>query len=227
MEAGFSETESTTWVIRAFNFDNTIRDFITQNENSLIINIGAGLDTTFPRIGNKQIRWVNLYLPDVIELRKALIPDSEHEISIGKSVFDYSWINNIRKLSAGKSVMLFAAGVLFYFTEQQIKDLFAKLAEEYPGAHLVFDIFPEFIANSWNRELKKGENGKLDSSAAPMNWYLNRTSQLKTLMPSIEIIEDYPICSKIKNLKKWGRKMAFQLKVMDLLRLYNMIHINF
>ena len=227
MESGFSEMERLTWVIRAYQFDHAIKEFITKHDNSLIINIGAGLDTTFQRIDNGKVKWVNIDLPDVISLRKKLMPDEERELSIGKSVFDTSWTDDIREIAKDRAIMIFAAGVFFYFEEEQIKRLFITISETYPKAHLVFDSFPKIVLRTWNKELKKGGKGKLDESAAPMKWYLSRASKLQGWMNTLTVVDDYPLCSGITFKKEWGKKIIFQIRVMNILRLYNMIHVRF
>lgn len=59
--------------IDAFNFDNSIRAFLENNSNVVVINIGAGLDTTFQRVDDGSVLWINLDLPDVVSLRQKLI----------------------------------------------------------------------------------------------------------------------------------------------------------
>ena len=73
----------------------------------MIINIGAGFDTTFNRIDNGKVRWINIDLPDVILLRKKLIPEKKHEALIGKSVFDFSWLSEISEIAKDKIIMIF------------------------------------------------------------------------------------------------------------------------
>ena len=73
--------------IRAFNFDKEIKNIIKIWPDTTIINIGAGLDTTFQRIDNGKIYWYDLDLEDAILLRKQLLPESERNKYIAKSVF--------------------------------------------------------------------------------------------------------------------------------------------
>ncbi|NFR58916.1 class I SAM-dependent methyltransferase [Clostridium botulinum] len=65
--------------------------------NSAIVNLGAGLDTTFFRVDNGNLNWYNIDLPDVIELRKKLLPESNREKCITKFFLDVSWFNDIKK----------------------------------------------------------------------------------------------------------------------------------
>jgi O-methyltransferase involved in polyketide biosynthesis len=62
------------WVVRCLHIDRTIKQFLRTHPNATLVNIGYGLDTTFQRIDNGTLVWYDLDLPDVIALRKKLIP---------------------------------------------------------------------------------------------------------------------------------------------------------
>jgi len=85
IEAGQVADHQIVWAIRTYNFDNIVRAFLTDNSSATIVNIGAGLDTTFQRVDNGNVRWVNIDLPDVAALRRKLIPDSKREITIANN----------------------------------------------------------------------------------------------------------------------------------------------
>lgn len=56
--------------LRTIVFDEAVLDFIGNNPDSVIVNLGCGLDTRFPRVDNNQITWFGLDLPETIEIRK-------------------------------------------------------------------------------------------------------------------------------------------------------------
>ncbi|MFX0106285.1 MAG: class I SAM-dependent methyltransferase, partial [Candidatus Hodarchaeota archaeon] len=60
-------------LIRARNFDNAVKKYIEKFPESTIVNVGAGLDTTFHRVDNGSIKWYDLDLPDAIEFRRKYI----------------------------------------------------------------------------------------------------------------------------------------------------------
>lgn len=64
------------WIARSLYFDDKIRKFIQQFPEATIVNIGCGLDTTFFRVDNGRIQWIDIDLPDVIALRREYIPES-------------------------------------------------------------------------------------------------------------------------------------------------------
>ena len=100
------------WAIRAYNFDNIVKAFLANNSRAVVVNFGAGLETTFQRVDEGTVLWINIDLPDVVALRQKLIPDSEREMTIAKSIFDFTWTDDISRLTKGRSILVMAAGVL-------------------------------------------------------------------------------------------------------------------
>jgi len=46
---------------------------IPKNGGAVVVNIGAGLDSTFQRVDPGTVRWINIDLPDVVAMRQKLI----------------------------------------------------------------------------------------------------------------------------------------------------------
>ena len=216
------ESHQLVWPLRAYVFDDTVSTFLDMNRNAVVINIGAGLDTTFQRVDNGRVLWINIDLPDVADLRQKLIPDSEREITIARSVFDFAWIDDIARHTEGRSILFIAAGVLCYFTPSENEDLFRKLADTYPSAYLAFDAMSWLTAWGTNRDLMKKSG--FDKSAL-IKWHIKRASRLRKWVDSIKIVEEYPMFSRAPVKKDWSRKVLWGMWVSDRLRLYKMIHI--
>ena len=155
IESKQTASHQLVWPVRAYNFDNSVREFLKLNSNAVVVNIGAGLDTTFQRVDNGSVLWINIDLPDVVLLRQKLIPDSERERMIAKSVFDFTWMDDINLLIKGRSTMFMAAGVLCYFEARKVKFFFCKLANEYSQAHVIFDAMSWLTVWGANRDIMK------------------------------------------------------------------------
>lgn len=217
------EGHQVSFAIRAYNFDNSVREFLVYNSNAVVVNIGAGLDTTFQRVDNGSVLWINIDLPDVVALRQRLIPDSEREMTIAKSVFDFTWIDDIAQQTKGRSILFMAAGVLCYFEAAEVEALFRKLADAYPSAHFVFDSTSSWLwvsLGNWAIMRKKG----WDSSAL-MKWHLKRASRLRRWVDTIKVVEEYPMCARVQFRDDWSKKVILDMKIANLLRVYNMIHV--
>ena len=78
----------------------------------------------------------NLDFPDVISVRKELLPAGEREENIACDLNDTSWFDKID--SSGGTIFL-AAGVFYYFLNEQVKKLVRAMSEAFPGGRLVFD----------------------------------------------------------------------------------------
>lgn len=207
------------WAIRAYNFDNIINTFLANNSKAVVVNFGAGLETTFQRVDEGTVLWINIDLPGVVALRQKLIPDSEREMTIAKSIFDFTWTDDIARWTKGRSLLFMAAGVLCYFEAREIKSLFCKLAETYPAAHIIFDSMSWLPAWGSNREISE-----MDSSTL-IKWHLKRASGLRKWVDTIKIVEEYPMLSRVPSRNDFSKKEVWQIKIVGLFRLYNMIHV--
>ena len=82
-------------MLRAWQFDEKARKYIAAHPRASVVNLGAGLDTTFYRVDNGLIHWYDLDLPAVIDVRRELLPEPDRVTYIGKSIFDPSWCKDI------------------------------------------------------------------------------------------------------------------------------------
>jgi len=222
IETGQVADHQVVWAIRAYNFDNIVKSFLNNNSKAIVINIGSGLDTTFQRVDNGSVLWINIDLADVVALRQKLIPDSEREMTIAKSIFDFTWIDDIAQQKPGRSILFMAAGVVCYFESQQVEILFRKIAEAYPSAHFIFDAMSWFTAWGTNREIMKDSG--MDSSAL-IRWHLKRASHLRKWVATIKVIEEYPMLSRLPAKNDLSKTMIWGLRIVGLFRLYNMVHV--
>ena len=115
IDQAFSDFFNAAWIIRARMFDETVGDFLTESPRGNVVNLGAGLDTTFFRVDNGFSRWYDLDLPDVIALRKKLIRETPRCKCIAASMFDKGWMEAFQ--ARGERTLFLAGGVLYYFTE--------------------------------------------------------------------------------------------------------------
>ena len=230
IEEGHMADHQGVWAIRAYNFDNIIKEFLENNSRAVVVNIGAGLDTTFQRVDDGTVLWINLDLPDVVDIRQKLvrhqlIPESEREMTIAKSVFDFTWIDDISSWTKDCSILFMAAGVLMYFDAREVEILFRKLAETYPSSHFIFDSMSWLPAWGSNREIKKiVKNNEIDSSTI-IKWHLKRASSLRKWIDTIKVVEEFPMLSKVPARNDFTKKQIWQIKIVGLFRFYNMIHV--
>jgi O-methyltransferase involved in polyketide biosynthesis len=125
------------WSLRAKQFDDKILAYIAEHPRASVISLAAGLDTTFYRIDNGLIHWYDLDLPEVIDVRRQLLPEPDRVTYIAKSLLDPSWCTDINHTENG--IFIMAGGVLPFFEKPQVKQFFSMLADHFPDGEIIFD----------------------------------------------------------------------------------------
>lgn len=132
-------------IIRMKRFDRHVRDFLERNPDGVVVHIGCGLDTRYERIGNDQVEWFDLDVPEVMELRRKLIStEAQHYHTITASVFETGWLAEVERFKP-RPFLFIAEGVFPYFEEAQLKELFLRLSDHFPGCELVCDAHTPFV----------------------------------------------------------------------------------
>ena len=209
--------------IRAYHLDSALEKLIGENPDATIINIGAGLDTTFQRVDNGRIFWYDLDLPDSIALRKTLIPEGERNRFIGKSVFDRSWFNDIQERHS--KVFFMAGGVLVYLEEKEIKRLFLDIIEEFPGSEITFEIYSKKFLWLRNHFLDNRKRGQTSRLLVRMVWGVNSGKAIAKWSNRITIIDEFPFYSRINLEEYWDKKYLSSLRVLNFFRSIKMLHL--
>jgi O-methyltransferase involved in polyketide biosynthesis len=125
------------WALRAKQFDEKVKAYVKGHPQASVVNIGAGLDATFYRVDNGTIRWYDLDLPAVIDIRRHLLPEPDRVTYIAKSFLDPSWCKDIKHTEEG--VFIIAGGLLRYFEEAHVQQFFSMLADNFPGGEIIFN----------------------------------------------------------------------------------------
>ncbi|MGA2141442.1 MAG: class I SAM-dependent methyltransferase [Brevinematales bacterium] len=175
--------------VRAKEIDDIIKNFITRRPGATIVNLGAGLDTAFYRVDNGSIKWIDIDLPDVIELRKRLLPETDRSGYIAGSIFDREWIKGIPEKSNG--VLFISCGVLPYFEEILVKGLLKSILENFSGSEMAFDTqskLGNFIANTG--AMLRGMR------SAALLWGIKDASKIEKWNSGIKLLKQYPLFSR-------------------------------
>ena len=161
---GSAEIEANT--LRQKYFDEVANQFISNHPACTVISIGCGFDTRFWRIEKANCTYVEVDLPELIELKKALLKDHLTYELIGCSVLDPSWINKVT--SRGNSeILLLAEGLFMYLPAQEAGRLLQAIGQRFNRSQLVLDTFPEKYTKGlwkWFSDLRVRYAWELDVS---------------------------------------------------------------
>ncbi len=206
------------WVARSLHIDQLVASFIRRYPEASIVNIGCGLDTTFSRIDNGQILFYELDLPEVIDLRKKFIEESDRHRSIASSFLDTQWFDQI---TTGKGLLFLAGGVFCYFEEQQIRNFFIQLADAFKKCELYFDtLSPRGMKSVKKQVLKKGG---MSSASLDKGWALEPVKKIETWDQRFTVLNTVSLYQGIG----YGQPLLtkLMLTIPNILGVCNMVHL--
>jgi O-methyltransferase involved in polyketide biosynthesis len=177
--------------LRSAMFDVWVRDFIARHPGGTVVEIGAGLNTRFERLDNGTIRWFDLELPDMAELRRRFFCDSERRATLAASVVDVEWIETVRR-SPGP-YFLVAETVFMYMEEAQVKTALEHIASGLPQATIAFDTAAQQAVDRGNRDFIK------QGMAVRFTWVCEQPEQIEAWGIGLRLVEsqtvvDVPEC---------------------------------
>ena len=159
----FSHWESTTSVygavLRTRILDQDVQQFINKYPGGCtIVEIGCGLNDRKNRLTNTEnVIWFDLDMPDTIQLRKQFYDYSAETGSnekdrymIAASVLDYDkWIPQVKEKGGPDGPWLFVSeAVIVYLDEDDVKQFFQTIVNEFHHAWIVIDTLSESTKHS-------------------------------------------------------------------------------
>ncbi len=183
--------------VRTKLFDEAVLERVAQQPDAVFINLGAGLDTRFERVDNGKIRWYEVDLPEVIEVRRHFFTETARHLCISRSITDFAWTGEVR-LDGGVPLII-AEGLLMYLDEWEVRAVFEKLAQRFPGAEMVFEILTPLAVGMgrYDQCVSKVGDGKLE-----FKWTLHDCSEIETWNFGIKLCCEWNVLDYCR--KRWG-----------------------
>ena len=148
--------------------------------------------TRFFRVDNGLISWFGVDLPTVQPIWHSLIGGSERQQFLADSVLNFNWIEEIPKKSSGK-ILFIAEGLLMYFSETEVKQLFQKIRNNFPQATIIFDSLGKFLAQ--NSRLNSGDLG-IDTC---YKWGIKNLIEIESWNQGIQLLDQWYYLDNHKN----------------------------
>jgi O-methyltransferase involved in polyketide biosynthesis len=212
-----SDLTQAAWIMRSLCIDETVRIFLEKYPHGTIVNIGCGLDTTFDRIDNGSVRWYDLDLPDVIELRRQFIQETDRRKFVTASFLDEGWLNDIR---ATDQVLFIVAGVFYYFEESEVRDFLVRLADRFPGGEIIFDASSPYGIKTANRLVIKRSG--LDEKSF-LKWGLKNAETLTAWDPRFQVLNTHYYFGP--NGQRLGLRIRLIGWISDRMKIQYMVHL--
>ncbi|MEM1437262.1 MAG: class I SAM-dependent methyltransferase [Pseudomonadota bacterium] len=168
--------------IRSRRADDLLRAFLERHgERTSVVALGEGLETQYWRVGEPDVPWFSVDLPEAISARKQCLPLPETMTCISASALDDNWMD---ALPAGSVPFVSALGLLMYFEEAEVRSLLTRIAARFPDAEVFFDA----ITPTMSRRTLVGLKVTRSYTAPPMPWGIT-TDDLPAFIESIPGLE--------------------------------------
>ena len=129
-------TDCALYALRELLLRDAARSFLDEMPRAAIIDLGCGLDTLARSLGGEENARFCVDLPEVIELRRELIPPAAGEAYIAADVRDFAFLKSI---SAPDGAVFLMGGLLCHLEREHVITLLRTIASDFPGCRLAFD----------------------------------------------------------------------------------------
>jgi O-methyltransferase involved in polyketide biosynthesis len=175
--------EQIATMMRTRQFDRWAAAFLKAHPGGIVVDIGCGLDARPARVNDGGCIWFGLDFPEVIEVRKNLLPEGARERLIAGSVLDFAWMDAVA--AEKRPVMFIAEGVFPYLEGRDVRSLVAALSERFPGGELGFDAINRFSVwiHSFHPAIRK--------AGVRLQWVLEDAKELESWSRHIRLLEEW------------------------------------
>ena len=128
-----------TVVLRARQLDEWATDFLGRHPSATVLQLGCGLDSRAFRLDLPSgVRWIDVDLPEVIELRRRLYGERDGYRMLASSVTEQDWLDEVPD---DGPTLIIAEGLLMYLAPADVDRLLRRLTERFAdgGGELLFD----------------------------------------------------------------------------------------
>jgi len=142
-------------LVRTLILDWWVSQFLAAHPAATVVELGTGLNTRFERTDNGSVHWIDLDLPDTIELRRRFFADTERRRMIAASLTDEDWLADVARRPG--PYFFVSDGVLVYLREADVAGTLTRIAARFPDAMLAFDTYPRItFADQHKMAAKRG-----------------------------------------------------------------------
>ncbi|KAI9162730.1 O-methyltransferase [Paramyrothecium foliicola] len=205
-------------VMRSRSLDRWTSEFLDQHMHSpvgaTVLHLACGLDSRALRLqkyfNRLNIRWVDVDLPDVVELRRQVVEEPAIELQslssyslITASVTSPGWLE---KIPADRPTIVVFEGLSMYLSEEEAHDMIRRLVSHFKQGQLIFDVVNSFFVGSqrWVSPVAK--------SGSTLKWYVDRPIALEAWAEGLHL-RDEVFLSRRAEIKEFPWLIRWQFWV--------------
>ncbi len=177
------ENDTVAMALRAKQLDTWTTEFLTEHDTATVLHLGCGLDSRVFRIDPPStVGWYDVDYPEVIELRRRLLPARTGCHLIPCSVTDPGAVGDV---PANRPVIIIAEGLLCYLIGDDVRRLLTRLTSHFPHGEVVFDAYSNF-----GMQLMRF-HPSLRRTGATLQWGLDNPRELEHCVPRLRFVKSW------------------------------------
>ncbi|ULN47762.1 class I SAM-dependent methyltransferase [Mycolicibacterium goodii] len=173
--------------VRSAMLDRLVSGFIAQHADAVVVELGCGLETRMHRVSPPTgVDWYDIDLPDVIDVRRQVIPELGRSHLIAASLTDSArWLQDVPR---DRPAIVVADGVLGFLTESDNRRILEAITAHFVnGGELVFNAYTRVAARLM------GTMGVLRSVGIPKGYRgfgFDHPDAIEQLNPKLTFLEE-------------------------------------
>lgn len=193
--------------VRARVFDRMTQDFIARHPDAVVMQLGAGLDARYERLGRPPVAlWCDLDLPEVIAVRRQLLPECGNHY-LAASLFDTEWMDEVAAM--GRPVLLIVEGVVMYFPREKMEAWLADVGKRIPRVNVLMDILaPVAVGRAQQHDALK----TMGKDAPQFEWTVADCRELENWAPGWHLREEVYLSDVAGKRFPWWARLLFRTR---------------
>jgi methyltransferase (TIGR00027 family) len=190
LERKLSPVLSSHIAIRARKFDSLCRAFLEERPDGLIVSLGAGFDTRFWRLGGKELPYMELDLPAVMQSKRQLLGERITYKTLETSVLEEGWIREVRERQSDH-VLFLAEGLFMYLPREQVVNTLIHMADAFHSSRLVMEVVAEKYTRGFRKKMveRKMRKGAGSTAGDYYQFGLKEAGEVESYHPGFKLKE--------------------------------------
>ena len=178
--------------LRARKYDEYARTFIQGHPNGMVVSLGCGFDTRYWRLFEKPWNYVEVDLPEVIEVKKQVLGDIARYLMIGCSVTDEKWIQKILPIQRD-NVLFIAEGLFMYLPRDEVIQIFNRLSASFTKSQIAVEVVSESFTRGIGKRLLKSKMQRSFGMRedASFSFGIKDAREIETYGNNIRVVEEW------------------------------------
>jgi methyltransferase (TIGR00027 family) len=188
----FSPALSNYIALRARKYDALAAAFIARHPGCLVVNLGCGFDTRYWRIDHHQCEYIELDLPEVMDLKRLVLSERLEYDLVGTSVLDHAWMERVNP-RGDRETMLLAEGLLMYLPRSKVIELFGAIARAFRCSRMVCEVATEkYTRGLWKRIVEVKFNHQLGFAAgASYRFGIGTAREIESWGSGLQVVDEW------------------------------------